>query len=455
MKRVPIYLLLLLAVLLAGCAPGMIPEEEKPEQTECPHLYLDATCKAPRTCTRCGETEGEIGEHRWTEATCKQVKTCRDCGETEGDLGEHQVAKEPGKPASCKEDGVTDGEFCILCKTVIKEQEPIPAAHHFRGDTCAACGEQRESLAQWDVSADQNSSVIAYLYETNTEGEYELYFEGTGATRSYFTSGSPYNSVQHKIKYVVFGEGITRIGNCTLFEWDYWELKQLVLPSTLKEIGESAFQYMDIADTMGELRLPESLEKIEAAAFEWTRIGKLVMPDSLAVIGDSAFNSAYITDIDFGAGLKTIGEYAFGQHFQQNKILESLNKIEYGNGYYVGDEENPYYMFVDVKNEEIRSLELHPDTKVIYERSAIHCIFLKELIIPDQVEIVGFFAFYGCTSLEKIQVGENVRQIESLAFGDCVKLQEVEFAGTMSQWNNLHTSIKNVTIRCKDGNISA
>lgn len=489
MKRASIILLLtLLTILLAGCAPGMLPEEDEPEQTECPHLYLEATCKAPKTCTRCGEQEGEPAGHKWSSATCLEPRTCRTCGETRGEKGEHKLAREPGRPASCVKDGVTDGEFCTLCKTVIKEQEVIPAAHQFRGGTCEACGEQRESLTQFDVSLNGDGAVIAYLYAVEGADEYALYFEGTGATRDFVTSSTPYNSVQHKIKYVEFGEGITRIGNCTLFEWDYWELKRLVLPSTLKEIGSCAFQYMDIADSMGELRLPESLEKIGSAAFEWAKIGKLVISDSVAIIGDNAFNSAYITEIDFGTGLKQLGDEAFAQHFEQNKILTSLKKTEYGNGYYVGDKENPYYMFVAVKNNEITSLEFHPDTEIIYDRSLTDCLFLKSLVIPDKVWNIGSMAFLNCSSLERLQIGTGLAWLQSNAFTDCAKLTEatilsekisyidsavfarchalqtVHFVGTKSQWNSIPKSgywnileqdeWLSLTIRCSDGNIT-
>ena len=38
------------------------------------HDWTNATCKAPKTCTKCGLTEGEIGEHNY------QNGICADCG---------------------------------------------------------------------------------------------------------------------------------------------------------------------------------------------------------------------------------------------------------------------------------------------------------------------------------------------------------------------------------------
>lgn len=48
------------------------------------HVWSEATCEAPKTCTECGETEGEITDHVWKEATYAAPKTCEICAVTEG-----------------------------------------------------------------------------------------------------------------------------------------------------------------------------------------------------------------------------------------------------------------------------------------------------------------------------------------------------------------------------------
>lgn len=58
-------------------------------EEECQHQWTDATCKAPKTCSLCGETEGEVGDHSWVNATCQAPKTCSVCSATEGEVGDH------------------------------------------------------------------------------------------------------------------------------------------------------------------------------------------------------------------------------------------------------------------------------------------------------------------------------------------------------------------------------
>ena len=63
--------LAMLLSLLSGCG--------------CNHKWKEANCGAPKTCTRCGVTEGEkVGDHTWMDATTDAPKTCSVCGETTG-----------------------------------------------------------------------------------------------------------------------------------------------------------------------------------------------------------------------------------------------------------------------------------------------------------------------------------------------------------------------------------
>ncbi|MGN0611566.1 MAG: hypothetical protein ACI4JI_07250 [Ruminiclostridium sp.] len=65
------------------------------------HTFADATCTEPKTCTECGETEGEANGHSFAEATCTEAKKCTVCGATEGEALGHSVSI--GKCSRCNE----------------------------------------------------------------------------------------------------------------------------------------------------------------------------------------------------------------------------------------------------------------------------------------------------------------------------------------------------------------
>ena len=58
----------------------------------CTHQWSSATCTLPKTCTKCGATDGAAQGHKWQNATCQQAKKCSTCGTTEGSVGNHADA---------------------------------------------------------------------------------------------------------------------------------------------------------------------------------------------------------------------------------------------------------------------------------------------------------------------------------------------------------------------------
>lgn len=71
MKKAFALFLILSLFLLSGCGHE--------------HSWQEATCTQPRTCSECGETEGEPLGHSPTEATVWEPSVCSVCGEVLGE----------------------------------------------------------------------------------------------------------------------------------------------------------------------------------------------------------------------------------------------------------------------------------------------------------------------------------------------------------------------------------
>ncbi|MBS7398652.1 MAG: hypothetical protein KIG32_09625, partial [Ruminiclostridium sp.] len=91
------------------------------------HTFADATCTEPKTCTECGETEGEAKGHTFAEATCTEAKKCTVCGATEGEPAGHNF-----KEATC-----TDAKKCTVCGAT--EGEAL--GHSVSIGKCSRCNE--------------------------------------------------------------------------------------------------------------------------------------------------------------------------------------------------------------------------------------------------------------------------------------------------------------------------
>lgn len=55
---------------------------------------------------------------------------------------------------------------------------------------------------------------------------------------------------------------------------------------------------------------------------------------------------------------------------------------------------------------------------------------IKQAVLPDTLQYIGVNAFYGCTSLEKINIPVSLRTIDERAFADCTRLKSMTTAGS-------------------------
>ena len=100
---------LALGILLAGCGHE--------------HTWADAACTVPKTCTQCGETEGQPLGHTWVEATCTEPKHCSVCGQTDGQALPHTWA----------EANYQEPRTCTVCEKT--EGTTLPASFEVHGLT--------------------------------------------------------------------------------------------------------------------------------------------------------------------------------------------------------------------------------------------------------------------------------------------------------------------------------
>ena len=110
-------------------APTVIPTEAPTEaQTESIHTHnwVNATCTTPKTCSDCGQTEGEAGGHAWRDSTCTEPKRCMECDITDGSAKGHSFEDATCTSAKkCSDCGITEGSAL---------------GHSYSGGKCTRCG---------------------------------------------------------------------------------------------------------------------------------------------------------------------------------------------------------------------------------------------------------------------------------------------------------------------------
>ena len=233
----------------------------------------------------------------------------------------------------------------------------------------------------------------------------------------YAAQGFYADAVRLGVSIIIFPEGTEVVPDNCLKDS---AVEQIVLPSTVKEIGDYAFSG---CKSLISVTLQEGLETIGDHAFSGCEnLTSVTLPEGLVTIGERAFNNCEnLTSVNLPEGLETIGAYAFClTRLESVTIPGSVKTISERAFWGCGN---------------VRTLTLGEGVEVI-EESAFAGIGVKSLTLPDSLVRIGKSAFSDCGSLETITIPKNVQEIGRSAFEYCSELEEMIFAETEGWMRN-------------------
>ncbi len=217
-------------------------------------------------------------------------------------------------------------------------------------------------------------------------------------------------------------EGLISIGESAFYQCA--SLKTVELPDGITTITDSCFAQ---CYSLSELTLPAKLEKIEAEAFyaSGQNIDTLLLPDTLKEIGELAFYGwTRITAVNIPKGLQMLGDYVFDG-------CDALQEISVEQG-------NPGYIAIDgvLHDKACTRLIKYPPAKdgthytlkdsvtAVDGWAFVGAKRLKSIDLNNAVTI-GEEAFYGCTALETISLNDATTELPAAAFTLCSSLKEI------------------------------
>lgn len=175
------------------------------------------------------------------------------------------------------------------------------------------------------------------------------------------------------LKGIKFPTGLETIGSYAFYGC-IGMTGDLILPDSVKNIGNSSFSYCSSLN--GRLKLSSSLTKIPSKAFYNSSMltGNLIIPEGVTRIEESAFNTCqgFFGELKLPETLEFIGSSAFS-----------------------------------------------------------HCSFFGKLIIPDKVKEIDFYAFVYNESLTSIKFGKNYDKFEQNVFLGCSSVIEITFTNPL------------------------
>lgn len=291
--------------------------------------------------------------------------------------------------------------------------------------------------------------------------KYTIAFDGNGATNGAFMSTESNHTKEYEpsIKTNTFGKnGFTFIG--WKDDFGNWHMNNEKIgyiegvnngdTITFTAQWELNDQYLDFSlldDNTYELKLKDSVKtqdiKIEgylpslykekpvtaiaANAFEnCLGLTNIIIPEGITNIGNNAFSGCTgLVEISIPDSIFSIGSNAF----QKCSLLQFS---QYDNGYYLGNNNNPYVVLFNAKSSEITSCIINTNCRVIYYRAFYLNQNMTSILIPNNIKSIGDIAFYKCNSLSSVTMLYGVKTIGAQAFYYCPNLVSVEIPSSVT-----------------------
>ena len=192
---------------------------------------------------------------------------------------------------------------------------------------------------------------------------------------------------------------------------------KIIIPGSVKIIGNSAFEDCDELEIVS---LGKGIEKLGYKSFSGcTALTEITIPGSVDEI--SAYSFSYcemLEKVVLEPGIKTIGSGAFASclRLKELSIPSSVTVISGDVFTYSG----------------IQKIRFPANLNILGDFAFTGCSDLESVILPNKVRAIERATFYGCTKLSEVYLGNQIEYIGSEAFCNCTSLSDVEIPDSVT-----------------------
>ena len=246
------------------------------------------------------------------------------------------------------------------------------------------------------------------MVSAEVEGDFEYTIEGEGAVLTkYKGSAKTVN-----IPATLGGKSVVTIDDQAFFQQN---VTSVTMPDTVTALIGRTFGY----STLKTITLSKNLVEIEDGAFVGCEsLTAISLPDSVTTIGNNAFRGCInLTSANLPANLTELGKNAF----EGCEKLASVMTIP------AGITVIPDSCFYDCKK--IPQVNFHNDVEAIGQYAFKGCNSIISLILPQNINDLGYGCFNGCSGLEELTItSEYEAGFLSDPFDNCKNLKTVNIS---------------------------
>ncbi len=215
------------------------------------------------------------------------------------------------------------------------------------------------------------------------------------------------------------------------------------LPDGIRELGEGSFLHSSASG----LILPEGIEELrENTFYSCVHLKEIVLPSTLRRIGDYAFSCCTGLETVSVRGKQPVkgwcqlpdtpcyvGREAFGHCGFDTVVIPKGYRADKTEAFAFCDmrhvivEEGVRHLGISMfsKCEQLIDVKLPSSMQYIDEALFSGCTALTQINIPDRVMFINRYAFNDCSALKSIVLPDSISVIESMAFSNCSSLESI------------------------------
>ncbi|MEY8461710.1 leucine-rich repeat protein [Streptococcus merionis] len=266
--------------------------------------------------------------------------------------------------------------------------------------------------------------------ETRKRLEYFNELRKSGLSRIEIPQGMTY--IDHNafdgakgIKEVILPDSLKHIGNRAFAGTS---IEKIILPNSLETIGSEAFAGID---TLTEVVIPKSVTSASDAFSKSMNLKKVVFEEGTTAIPANILSHTAVEEITIPSSVTSIGYGAFSENKSLTHITIPSGVKEIQGAVFSG-------------NSKLASITLPEGLTTIADSAFSGTSSLEQIDLPSSIEFIGNYAFLS-SGLKSINL-ENIKQIGDSAFSN-THLSEVTIpssleymgAGAFSSIDNLQT----------------
>lgn len=228
------------------------------------------------------------------------------------------------------------------------------------------------------------------------------------------------NPMRYESKFYINGEHVTNI----------------VIPYTVTKIGTSTFAYFT---DLNSIVIGGNIESIGDYAFSnCLALRGIILSDKVKTVGSYAFTGCeLLQSITIGDGLASLSDNVFNYCSKLATINVSSENLTYSSIDGVLYSKDGKTLLMYPRGKANTEFTVPDEVTVIGEYAFKECGALESVTLGNNVNTIGKNAFYWCSGLKSITVPVSVTKIGSTAFFLCSKLESIIYDGTEAQWEGI------------------